>query len=105
MTSLWEILVPTVRSDDPTKFYRTRYHRVWDEEVRKITGGLTVMTPVKGQWLSNSNELFVERMIPVRIVATREQIERIIDMTIDYYDQQAVLCYRLSSEVILKHRE
>lgn len=83
--------------------YKTRYHRVWDEKVRAITGGLTILTPAKGQWVSPEGELFVERMIPVRIVASREEIEQVIDMTITYYDQLAVLCYKVSDEVILKY--
>jgi hypothetical protein len=103
MTSLWEILVPTVRRVDGRP-YRTRYHRVWDAQVRAITGGLTIHSPVKGQWVAPDGELFLERMIPVRIVATREQIEQIVDMTISYYDQLAVLCCKVADEVILRHR-
>lgn len=128
--SLWEILVPTEKriktpqpnpahfnpmDDGPTyenactkwsieNSYTTRYHRVWDEKVRAITGGLTILTPAKGQWVSPDGELYQERMIPVRIVATRNQIEQIIDLTLKYYDQLAVLCYKLSDEVILRHR-
>lgn len=101
--SLWEILVPTVKMDG-TGFYKTRYHRVWDEKVREITGGLTIMSPAKGQWVSKTGETFIERMIPVRIVASREEIEKIVDMTIVYYDQMAVLAYKLSDEVIMKER-
>lgn len=104
MSSMWEILVPTEKRLAPGKFYRTKYHQVWDEKVRSISGGLTIMQPAKGQWVSPCGTLFVERMIPVRILATREQIEKIIDMTMEYYDQLAVLCYKLSDEVILKHR-
>jgi hypothetical protein len=104
MTALWEILVPTVRRVGG-KPYTTRFHRVWDAKVRVISGGLTVLTPAKGQWVAPTGELHSERMIPVRIVASREQIDRIIDLTIEYYDQLAVLCYKLSDEVILKHRE
>lgn len=100
---LWEILVPTVKMDG-SGFYTTRYHKVWDSKVREIAGGLTIMTPVKGQWVSNNGETFTERMIPVRIIATREEIEKIIDMTMIYYEQLAVLAYKLSSEVILKER-
>jgi hypothetical protein len=100
---MWEILVPTVRRTDG-KPYRTRYHRIWDEKVRKISGGLTILAPAKGQWKSPSGELFIERMIPVRIVATRAQIDEIINMTLTYYDQLAVLCYKISDEVILKHQ-
>jgi len=104
MTALWEILVPTEKRQEPGKYYRTKYHKVWDEKVRSISGGLTIMQPAKGHWVSPAGETFVERMIPVRIIATREQIEKIIDMTMAYYDQLAVLCYKLSDEVILKHR-
>ena len=103
---MWEILVPTERRLEPGKFYTTRYHRVWDSKVRKITGGLTVMAPARGQWINPSTgELFRERMIPVRIIATRDEIEKVIDLTIDYYNQIAVLCYKISDEVIIKYKK
>lgn len=102
---MWEILVPTERRLEPGKYYSTRYHRVWDAKVRKITHGLTVMTPARGQWINpTTGELFQERMIPVRIIATRDEIDQIVDLTIDYYNQLAVLCYKISDEVILKFR-
>lgn len=99
---LWEILVPTVRNDG--KPYRTRYHRVWDQKIRQISGGLTILPVAKGQWVAPDGKLFTERMIPVRIVATRDQIEQIVDLTMKYYDQLAVLAYKISDEVILKHK-
>lgn len=101
MRQLWEILVPTVRRKDGQP-YRTRYHRVWDGKVRAISGGLTILTPAKGQWVAPDGQLFVERMIPVRVIATRTEIEKVIDLTLDYYDQLAVLCYKISDEVILR---
>ena len=99
---MWEILVPTVRRR-AGKPYTTRYHRVWGSRVRDITGGLTILTPAKGQWVSSEGELHQERMIPVRIAATRTQINKIIDLTLEYYDQLAVLCYKVSDEVIIRH--
>jgi hypothetical protein len=101
--SLWEILVPTIRNNG--KPYRTRYHKVWDKKIREISGGLTICPVAKGNWISPEGKLFVERMIPVRILATKEQIEKIVDHTIIYYDQEAVLAYKISNDVILKHRE
>lgn len=100
--SLWEILVPTIRNCG--KPFRVRYHRVWDQKVREISGGLTILAPAKGQWVSPSRLLFEERMIPVRILATRKEIDQIVDMTVEYYDQEAVLAYKISDEYILKHR-
>ncbi len=103
--SLWEILVPTVRNDG--RPIRTRFHKVWDAKVREISGGLTIMPVAKGQWIykdETTEKLFEERMIPVRIIATEEQMNAIIDMTMDYYDQLAVLAYRISDRVILRHK-
>lgn len=102
MKYLWEILVPTVRNNG--RPFRTRFHRVWDAKVRGISGGLTIMPVAKGQWVFN-NQLFSERMIPVRIIATQEEIEEIIQMTMVYYDQIAVLAYRVSEVVLLRYRE
>ena len=101
--SIWEILVPTMTPKG--RPIRTRQHRVWDEKVRTITGGLTVMPPVRGQWVSPDDKLFLERMIPVRIACTREQITEIAIMTMQFYDQQAVMYYRISSEVYTIERK
>ena len=103
---MWEILVPTERRLEPGKYYTTRFHRVWDAKVRDITGGLTIMTPARGQWINPSTgELFQERMIPVRVLATREEMEKVVDLTLKYYNQLAVLCYKISDEVILKFQD
>ena len=99
---LWEILVPTMRNDG--RPIRIRFHKVWDAKVRDISGGLTIMPVAKGQWLFK-DELFQERMIPVRIIATRSEMDKIIDMTIKYYEQLAVLAYKVSEEVILRHAD
>jgi len=99
---LWEILVPTIRKDG--RLIHTRFHRVWDKQVREITGGLTIFPPSKGQWVSPDGKLFIERMIPVRIACTRAQIELIIDLTITYYEQLAVMAYKISDEVIIKEK-
>src|ERR1035437_7205049 len=99
---LWEILIPTMRNDG--RPIRTRFHKVWDEKVRDISGGLTIMPVAKGQWLFK-DELFQERMIPVRMIATRTEMDKIIDMTLKYYEQLAVLADKVSEEVILRHAD
>ena len=102
MKDLWEILVPTTHQDG--RPIKTKFHRVWDEQVRKVSHGLTIMSPVKGQWIFKE-ELFEERMIPVRLIATREQVDEIVKMTLKYYDQLAVLAYKIADDVILRHRD
>jgi hypothetical protein len=97
--ALWEVLVPATMDGKPVP---VSYHQKWDEKVRQISGGLTILKTVKGQWLSLENELFVEPMIPVRIFCNRPQINKILDFTADHYRQLAVMCYRISDEVIIK---
>lgn len=101
MNSLWEILVPTIRNDKPV---RTRYHKVWDEKVKKISGGLTILKPAQGRWVSPTGDHVNERMIPVRIACTEEEIEEIMAITIDHYDQEEVMAYRVSDIVKFKKR-
>ena len=100
---MWEILVPTISNEG--KPFKTRYHKVWDEKVQAISGGLTILTPTKGKWVSPCGNEFHERMIPVRIIATRDEIEKIIDITMNFYNQLAILAYKISNDVILKHKE
>lgn len=96
---LWEILVPTVRNDG--RPFRLRYHRVWDERVKAISGGLTIVSPVRGVWISPADEEFKERMIPVRIMCTRSEILEIAEMSKVYYEQEAIMVYLVSSEVFI----
>ena len=106
LKKMWEILVPTERRLNPGKYYTTRYHRVWDGKVRAITGGVTIMAPARGQWVNTeTDEIFKERMIPVRVMATKEEMEKVVDLTIKYYDQLAILYYKISDEVILKFKD
>ena len=95
---LWEILVPTI--DNEGKAFRTRYHKVWDAKVKAITGGLTILKPVKGIW-EYDGRTYEERNIPVRIACTRSQIEEILKFTKPYYRQIAVMAYKISEEVII----
>lgn len=98
MRILWEILVPTVQRVSGRPI-RTRQHRAWDAKVRAISGGLTILAPVKGQWTSPNEEIFAERMIPVRIACTKPEMEKIAKMTIKFYDQLCVMYYKVSDEV------
>ena len=102
MGQLWEILVPRVFNEGIE--IPLDYHRVWDERVRKISSGLTILKSAKGVWQSPSGEIFQEEMIPVRIACTKAQIDEIVDLTLDYYEQEAVMAYLVSDYVIIKHQ-
>lgn len=97
-TELYEILVPTVSNEG--KPFRTRFHRVWDAKVREISGGLTIMKPIKGIW-ENEGTIFSERNIPVRIACNKSELMEILKMTKKYYSQVAIMAYKISEEVYI----
>ena len=90
---LWEILVPVTIDGLKVK---VAHHRKWDAEVRKISGGLTIMKTSKGQWESCGGKLFKEKMIPVRISCSENDIEEIMSLTLSHYRQDEVMAYRIS---------
>jgi hypothetical protein len=96
---LWEIYVPTISNEG--KPFRTRHHKVWDERVRKISSGLTIYKPAKGQWIDRTDDkLYEERMIPVRIACNEVQIRKIMEITKQHYKQIDVMAYQVSDRVI-----
>ena len=97
---LWEILVPT--QSNSGKPVRTRQHKEWDSRVRRIAGGLTIFRPAKGKWDYKGN-LFAERMIPVRIMCTPNEIQQIADITAKFYNQLAIMFYKVTEVVVVKH--
>jgi hypothetical protein len=103
MTELWEILVPA--SDNKKQEFTYAHHKAWDAYVKNITGGLTVMKTAKGQWVSPLSGIeYLDRVIPCRIACSEEQISEIIDFTLEHYNQEAVMAYRISSNVIIRNK-
>ncbi|PCJ96806.1 MAG: hypothetical protein COA52_00945 [Hyphomicrobiales bacterium] len=97
--NMYEIYVPTVSNEG--KPFKTKHHKEWDRQVRQITNGLTIYAPAKGQWLDeDSGELFIERMIPVRIACTEEEIYIIMKIVANHYNQIDVLAYEISNNVL-----
>jgi hypothetical protein len=98
---LWQVLVPTVSNEGVT--FGHPHHRAWDRKVQGIAGGLTVMKPVKGHWTAPDGTVMSERMIPVQVACTREQMVAIADATASHYEQSAVMYWRVSDEVYVRH--
>ena len=90
---LYEILVPCNWNDGAP--VRTRHHKEWDKRVQKISEGMTILKPGKGQWV-HKGEIFTDRVIPVRVHATQRQMERIANITIQHYEQEAVMYYPIA---------
>ena len=100
---MWEILVPASNNKDLKFSYE--HHKEWDEYVKAVAGGLTINKTAKGEWISPDGTLFKDRMIPVRIMCTEAEIEKIISFTIGWYKQEAVLAYEVSNHVKLRYAD
>lgn len=99
---LWEILVP--KHSNEGREYPVGYHRLWDENIEQLAGGITILRTARGRWVNLRGEVFVEEMIPVRICCDEGTIDGIIDFTLDHYNQEAVFAYEVSSNVKVKQR-
>ena len=97
MTQLWEILVPT--HDNDGKKIRLSHHHEWDSKVESLCGGLTILKAAKGRW-RHKGKLFAEKMIPVRIVCSKVQIEVIAKLTQLHYKQIQVMYFLVSEQVM-----
>lgn len=101
IAQLWEILLPRAFNDGSD--VPVPHHQLWDAKVQHVAGGLTILKKAKGIWRSPGGEIFREEMIPVRIACTEAQMHEIIDFTLAHYKQLAVMAYRISELVIIKH--
>lgn len=99
---LWEILVP---SHDNTGIpFLVSHHKAWDAAVMEIAGGLTIGRASRGLWNSPESRTYEDKVIPVKIACSREEIRAIADMTLRHYDQEAVMYYLVSSEAVIARR-
>ena len=104
MKYLWEILVPTEFREEPGRYYKRKYHKIFDAYVLKICGGITIYPVTKGEWSSEDEDaVYSERMIPCRIFATEEEIRYICDFAAKHYNQLAIFAYVVSNKVIIRH--
>lgn len=99
---LWEILIPTCSNMGVE--YTIEHHKKWDKEAKKISKGITIFSLVKGQWKNPRGKIFSEKMIPVRLRATTEEIKKIGQYTLKHYKQEVTWVYEVSSNIIEIHK-
>ena len=97
---MWEILVPASSKEQEFSY---EHHKKWDEYVKSLAGGLTILKTAKGEWINPNGISIADRVIPVRIRCKKKHIKKIINFTLSHYNQQAVLAYRVSDKVIVKY--
>ncbi len=100
---MWEIFVPASSNDQEFTY---DHHKKWDDYVKSLAGGLTIMKTAKGEWIdSSTDKVYKDRIIPVRIKCSKKNIKKIIEFTITHYNQEAVLAYKVSDKVYLIYKK
>lgn len=61
------------------------------------------MRAVKGQWVCPEGKTYKEIMIPVRIMCTPEQLKEIVDYSLEFYQQKAIMVTLISQEGMIFH--
>lgn len=89
---LWKIFVP--------RGFSMSHHYAWDDFVIKTAGGLTLRETGQGKWRSQEKEGFIE----VDVACDRMQLLTILEFTAKHYQQEAIMCYKISDEVVIHVR-
>jgi hypothetical protein len=100
-TPVWEIIVPATSNEGSD--FLLEHHQKWDAYVRSIAGGVTIMKSSTGYWLNQTGKLYVEKIIPCRIICTYDQIMDIVRFTAKHYHQEAITCFQMAEGSFIFH--
>jgi hypothetical protein len=102
--SLWNILIPC--ADNSGRKFPLFVRRMWNEQVRRMTDGMSIMQAITGEWRNPENGRIVrEKMIPVSLLMTQREIAELAQFTRTLFKQNCVMYYRVSSEVFMAGEE
>ena len=105
MTDKYVLRIFVPDYDNSGQQFPIEHHWQWDEKVREIAGGLTIFKAAKGQWLNPDGKLFTDKMIPVEVMCSQDDISKIIDMTMDHYRQEAIYAHKMNVEPIIRYAQ
>lgn len=81
-------------TDEAGKF-TDLFHADFFYQVLSRTNGYSILPEVEGVWQPELGRICREKMIPVRIACTSEQIAEIAEFAKSHYDQEAIFVLEL----------
>lgn len=94
---LWEMLIPE-------KYLKSKQFNLWQQLIHEISGGITILSTAKGTWISPNGELLNDAMIPVRFIATETEAQTIAELSLVYFEQQAIMYYKISDQPLIIYK-
>lgn len=95
---LWEMLIPE-------NYLKTKQFTLWQELVHDISGGITILSTAKGTWISPKGDLLKDAMVPIRFIATEVEAQTIAELSLVYFEQQAIMYYKISDQPVIIFRK
>lgn len=88
-TQLWEIVIPGHIA-----------YSVWYEKIKHLVSGYMILhSDMKGYWKSVQENSRV-----FRIACTEESIKLICEITAEEFDEECVMCYRVSNYCLMGYK-
>lgn len=91
--------LPEVFICDKNGNFNQEYHDRFLAKVLTVANGYTALPIVEGAWINGSGKTFIEKMIPVRIFCTDENITEIASFAKRHYDQEAIFVVELGTAI------
>ena len=108
MENLYEILIP-VKPNDVKPFdlrynadggFTDEHHKEFFENILTAVGGYTKLPTVEGAWMGDK-KLYIEAMIPVRVMTDSETIDYLANIAKTHYEQEAIFVANLGTAKIV----
>lgn len=102
MNSLYEILIPVYYNDGdaiPSKVITE-----WTDFTIKLAGGLTRFPEVIGSWRSQNGKVYTEYMVPFRVACKKEDMEKLAELALRLFKQEAIMITEVSNNVIFRSK-
>jgi hypothetical protein len=103
-TCLWEIFIP--KNHNKEMIYGVSHHREWNRKVTKETNVILLSSSSYKEKSCPTIEepFFSEEMLLLRVYCTQEELDRILDITVDHYDRDKIIAFKISENMIVKKR-
>ena len=96
--TMWELLIPAGINN---KEFTAEQHKVWENDVTKSVGEITIIRQLKGDWLTSNKLEFKDRVLRVNVVCNEKQLKKIIQITMLLYHMEKIIVYKTGEDVII----
>lgn len=92
----FDVILKTCENNfDRGWLFTAKHHRIFYKFILNLSKGYSVLSELEGVWQNEKGTIYQEKMIPVRIACTDEQIKEIAEFAKTHYEQEAIFVLEL----------